>query len=167
MTDELPLLPDSMRPVLREFLAEQSTMALATAGLADGRPQVAALFFASDDDFNLYWISDPDSRHSRNIADWNDVSAVIYAHTWEWSAIRGVQIEGDAMDVADEDERDRALALYTGKFSFVNDRFAPLIEQSVIYVLRPRWLRWIDNTRKFGYKQEFRFAPDGEGDGSE
>lgn len=158
--NELPLLPDDMRPVLRDFLNEQSTMALATAGEKDGRPQVAPLFFASDDDFNLYWISSPDSRHSRNIADWNDVAATIYAHTWEWAGIKGVQIEGDALPVTDEDgERQRALALYKAKFPFVNDRFEPLMDQSVIYVLRPRWIRWLDNARRFGYKQEFRLEP--------
>lgn len=162
MTDDYPLLPDDMRPLLRDFLAAQSTLALGTAGLSDGRPQVAPLFFVHDDAFNLYWISDPDSRHSKNLADWNDVSAAIYASTWEWTAIRGVQLEGDAMDVEDEDERSAGLALYTQKFAFVNDRFASLVKQSVLYVLRPRWLRWIDNTRKFGYQQEFRLEVDGD-----
>ncbi len=140
-------------------------MALGTAGLDDGRPQVAPLFFASDDAFNLYWISDPDSRHSKNLGDWNDVSATIYSHTWDYTAIQGVQFEGDAMDVADDDERTRALGLYTTKFTFVTDKFAVLIAQSVIYVLRPRWLRWVDNTRKFGYKQEFRCVQESDENG--
>lgn len=156
---DLPPLSDDIRPVLRAFLAGQSTLALATIGDQDGRPQVAPLFFASDDDFNFYWISSPDSRHSANTADWNDVAAAIYAHTWEWTGIKGVQIEGDAMPVTEDDERARALALYRAKFSFVNDKFADLIAQSVIYVLRPRWLRWLDNERRFGYKQEYTFEP--------
>ena len=81
--DELPLLPDDMRPILRDFLSGQPTLALATAGLSDGRPQIAPLFFASDDALNLYWVSDPDSRHSRNIEDWDDVAAAIYVQTWD------------------------------------------------------------------------------------
>lgn len=164
---ELPVLPDDMRPILSDFLAAQSTLALGTAGLSDGRPQVAPLFFASDERFNLYWISDSDSRHSKNLDDWNDVSAAIFAQTWEWGAIQGVQIEGDAMPVTDEDERARALALYTAKFPFVTERFSALIEESVFYVLRPRWLRWIDNTRRFGYKQEFRVEQGSESDSGE
>ena len=72
-----------------------------------------------------------------------------------------MQIEGDAHNVTDDDERTRALALYTAKFPFVNEKFAALIAESVIFVLRPHWLRWIDNTRRFGYKQEFRLD-DGE-----
>lgn len=160
MTEELPLLPDDMRPVLLDFLKRQSTLALATAGLADGRPQVAPLFFASDEHLNLYWISDPDSRHSRNITDWNDAAATVFTETWEYSAIKGVQIEGDAYDVTDQAERERALALYRAKFPFVNEKFDALIQESVIYVLRPRWVRWIDNERKFGYRKEFRIAQD-------
>lgn len=160
---ELPPLPAEMRPVLREFLQSQSTLALATAALDNGSPQVAPLFFASDDDFNLYWVSDPDSRHSANLADWNDAAVAIYAPTWAWNGIKGVQLEGDAMPVTDDAERARALELYTAKFPFVTGKFADLIAQSVIYVLRPRWLRWLDNARRFGYKQEFA-PPDNESD---
>ncbi|NDJ74742.1 MAG: hypothetical protein GYB65_00670 [Chloroflexi bacterium] len=153
--NEVPHLPEDMRPVLSDFLAAQSTLALATAGDEDGRPQVAPLFFVSDEDINLYWISSPDSRHSINISDWNDVAATVYQDTWEWQQIKGVQFEGDALPVTDDDERARALALYKAKFPFVNEKFETLMAQSVIYVLRPRWLRWIDNERRFGYKQEF------------
>jgi hypothetical protein len=155
---DLPSLSDEMRPVLRAFLAGQSTLALATAGLDDGRPQVAPLFFASDDDFNLYWISDPDSRHSANLEDWCVAAAAIYAPTWDWTGIKGAQIEGEALPVTDADERARALAVYKAKFPFVTEKFADLIERSVVYVLRPRWLRWLDNERRFGYKQEFAFG---------
>jgi len=158
MNESLPLLPDDLRLELHTFLTSQSTMALATAGEEDGRPQVAPLFFASDEALNLYWISSPDSRHSVNIADWNDASAAIYAHTWDWVGIKGVQVSGDAMAVRDDDERRRALELYRAKFPFVNDRFMDLIEASVFYVLRPTWLRWLDNERRFGYKQEFRLS---------
>jgi len=151
----LPRLPDELRPVLREFLASQPTLVLGTVGVEDGRPQVAALFFASDEAFNLYWISDPGSRHSQNLTDWEDVAATVYAPTWDWSRIQGIQIEGYAEAVNEETERQHALALYEAKFPFVTDKFADLIAESTVYVLRPRWLRWLDNTRHFGYKQEF------------
>jgi uncharacterized protein YhbP (UPF0306 family) len=156
--EPLPLLPDDLRPALGAFLASQSTMALATAGDQDGRPQVAPLFFASDEALNLYWVSSPDSRHSANIADWNDVSAAIYALAWDWAGIKGVQIAGNARAVTDDEERRHALRVYSAKFPFVKDQFMDLIENSVFYVLRPTWLRWLDNERRFGYKQEYRLA---------
>lgn len=152
---ELPVLPADMRPVLADFLAGQSTLALATAGEQDGRPQVTPVFFVSDDAFNLYWISSPDSRHSINIADWDETAAAIYVDTWEWTGIKGLQLEGKASRVSRQEDRQRVLALYKAKFAFVNERFEALIEESILYVLRPRWLRWLDNARHFGYKQEF------------
>jgi len=157
MGDRLPL-PDDARSTLCDFLGRQSTLVLGTAGLRDGRPQVAPLFFASDDALNLYWVSGPDSRHSRNLEDWSDVAAAICVHTWDWAGIKGVQIEGTAMPVTDDEERQRALALYSAKFPFVNEQFSDLIANSVFYVLRPRWLRWIDNERCFGYQQEFTLS---------
>jgi uncharacterized protein YhbP (UPF0306 family) len=167
MTETLPPLPDDLRPVLREFLAGQSTLALGTAGLTDGRPQVSPLFFASDDDLNLYWISDPESRHSANLRDWDDAAAAIFASTWDWNGIKGVQMEGVAEAVTEDDERQRALALYRAKFPFVTAKFTDLIAQSVVYVLRPRWLRWLDNARRFGYKQEFSLNTRSEPGGDE
>jgi uncharacterized protein YhbP (UPF0306 family) len=159
MPPAIPPLPDEMRPVLRDFLAAQSTLVLGTAGEQDGAPQVAPLFFASDDQLNLYWISDPDSRHSANLSDWNKAAAAIYVQTWDWTGIKGLQIEGSACPVTTDGERERALALYRAKFPFVTERFASLIELSTIYVLRPRWLRWLDNARHFGYKQEYLLGP--------
>lgn len=156
--EALPLLPDDLRPALGAFLASQSTMALATAGDQDGRPQVTPLFFAGDEALNLYWVSSPDSRHSANIAGWNDVSAAIYAPTWDWAGIKGVQIAGNAQAVTDGEERRHALRVYSAKFPFVKDQFMDLIESSVFYVLRPTWLRWLDNERRFGYRQEYRLA---------
>ena len=50
---------------------------------------------------------------------------------------RVCRLKADALAVTDEDERQRALALYRAKFPFVNDKFADLIAQSVVYVLRP------------------------------
>jgi uncharacterized protein YhbP (UPF0306 family) len=158
MNNVLPL-PDEMYSIVRAFLAGHSTLVLATAGMEDGRPQAAALFFASDAALNLYWISSPDSRHSINLADWDDVAAVVFEPTWEWAQLRGVQIEGRAQVVADNDERGYALALYEAKFAFASEEFEELIEQSTIYVLRPRWLRWLDNGQGFGYRQEFLLEP--------
>lgn len=159
MTTDLPALPDDLRPVLQAFLDAHSTLALATAGDQDGRPQVAPLFFASDEDFNLYWISSPDSRHSTNLADWDVAEAAVFTQTWEWTGIKGVQFAGTATTVTGDEERDRALRLYRDKFPFVNERFEDVIANSVLYVLRPTWLRWLDNERHFGYKQEFSLGP--------
>ncbi|MBN1200803.1 MAG: pyridoxamine 5'-phosphate oxidase family protein [Anaerolineae bacterium] len=153
-----PPLSDELRTILLNFLASQSTLALGTAGDSDGRPQVAPVFFVNDESFNLYWVSNPHTRHSVNLAAWNDVAGAVYTDTWEMAAIKGVQLEGDAKIVTDDDERQRALGLYMNKFAFVakmQQEHPEAMQQGAVYVLRPRWGRWVDNAQGFGYQQEF------------
>ena len=49
------------------LLAANKYMVLATAD-ADGVPWATPVYFAPRDESRLYWVSSPDSRHSRNIA---------------------------------------------------------------------------------------------------
>jgi uncharacterized protein YhbP (UPF0306 family) len=146
------------RATIRAFLATQSTLALATAD-AEGNPQVAPLFYWSDDDLNLYWLSAETSRHSLNLARHALVAATIYPSVWEWTAIRGLQIEGQASVVSDSTRRDTILAAYKAKFS-LPAAFDEQITVSSLYVLKPTWLRWLDNGVKFGYKAEYRLGGD-------
>jgi len=67
-------------------------MQLATS--RDDKPWVCNLHFLADDDLTLYWLSEPASRHSEDIAT-NPRAAVAMAVHTEMPLI-GVQIEGDA-----------------------------------------------------------------------
>ncbi|MCB9456507.1 MAG: pyridoxamine 5'-phosphate oxidase family protein [Anaerolineaceae bacterium] len=140
------------RETVRAFLETQSTLALATVDEA-GNPQAAPLFYISDDDLNLYWLSSPTSRHSLNLAANKQVAATIYPAVWEWTAIRGLQIEGEAGIVRDSAHRETILTRYRHKFNLPPDLNA-IIEQSILYSLRPTWIRWLDNGVSFGYKAE-------------
>ena len=108
-------LSSTEHEAIRAFLASQSTLALATIN-ADGTPQSAPLFYVSDDDLNLYWLSSPRSRHSVNLTERANVAATIYAAVWDWQAIRGLQIEGRAIAIENE-ERQRILTRYRDKFT--------------------------------------------------
>lgn len=140
------------RETVRAFLETQSTLALATVDEA-GNPQAAPLFYISDDDLNLYWLSSPNSRHSLNLAANKQVAATIYPAVWEWTAIRGLQIEGEAGIVRDSAHRETITTRYRHKFNLPPDLNA-IIEQSILYSLRPTWIRWLDNGVSFGYKAE-------------
>jgi|DewCreStandDraft_5_1066085.scaffolds.fasta_scaffold00919_13 uncharacterized protein YhbP (UPF0306 family) len=142
---------DDLRRRVANYLARHTTLTLATLG-SDGRPQAAPLFYASDAHLNLIFLSSPDSRHSRNLARNPAAAAAIYDEVWEWQAIRGVQIEGQVERLEGE-ARQAALALYRTKYPFIAE-FAPQVEASVLYRLRPRWLRYIDNSVAFGWREE-------------
>jgi uncharacterized protein YhbP (UPF0306 family) len=144
---------DELHPTLQQFLQEQSTLALATVN-DQGEPEVAPLFYVSDERHNLYWLSNPTVRHSRNLAVRPQVAAAIYPIVWQWNDIAGVQIEGRAEAIADDRIREQIMVLYLRKF-LLPASFDAAIAASTLYVLRPRWIRWIDNSVQFGYKSEF------------
>lgn len=137
---------------LRIFLREQSTLALATVN-SMGQPQAAPIFYVSDDDLCLYWLSSAKSRHSVNLNEQPQVSATVYPAVWGWQEIRGVQIDGRARAIIDPAEREMAIGLYKAKFT-LPPTFDAQIAASVMYVLEPSWLRWLDNSVRFGFKAE-------------
>ncbi len=146
---------DNALDAVRAFLEAHSTLALATVS-ADGLPQVAPLFYVSDDDLNLYWLSSQTSRHSINLAAQPQAAATIYPDVWQWTDIRGVQVEGRAEIVRNPQERQTILARYQTKFK-LPAAFDSQIAISALYILRPTWIRWLDNAVQFGYKAEWTF----------
>lgn len=149
---------------LCDFLAQHNTMTLATAG-SDGAPQAAALFYAADEELNLFFVSSPNSRHSQNLALQPRVAATIYADNQAWQTIQGLQIEGVARQVEGAAELAHAVKIYAGRFEFLRgllggEGAGPAVlrgplASSRFYILRPAWLRLIDNAQGFGHKEEF------------
>jgi len=153
-----------LRSRLLEFLGRHDTMTLATVG-PDGEPQAAAVFYAVDDELNLYFLSDPKTRHSQNLQRESRAAATIQADGQAWQEIRGLQIEGTVRPVDGTGEKARAVRAYALRFSFLrgllenNPADAPValrgpLAGSRFYLLRPAWIRLIDNNQGFGHKEE-------------
>lgn len=137
---------------VKSFLEISSTLALATVD-SDGLPQVAPVFFVTDDDLNLYWLSSETSRHSVNLAAQSRVAGAVYPDVWDWQQIRGLQLEGIAQIVSEDSAREAMLTRYRAKFT-LPAQFDAQIAGSTLYRLTPRWMRWLDNGLRFGYKAE-------------
>lgn len=143
--------PDNLQ-IIRAFLDTQSTMALATTS-PDGQPQVAPIFYVADERLHLFWLSSPNSRHSTNLVLRSKVAATVYPSVWQWNDIVGLQIEGEARPIGDERIREQILTLYLRKFQLPAE-FDSIISASILYSLKPSWLRWMDNSVQFNYKAE-------------
>jgi uncharacterized protein YhbP (UPF0306 family) len=159
------------RSRLREFLRRHNTISLATVG-SDGRPHAAAVFYALDRKWNLYYLSSPSCRHSQNLRQDPRVAATIQADGQAWQSIQGVQVEGTVEAVTGTGPAAEAVRVYVGRFEFlrglwgvasglsdlvVAEKMEPLREalaSSRFYVLRPTWFRLIDNTLGFGHREE-------------
>src|SRR2546422_5394694 len=62
-----------------------------------GRPHINHMYFAWTGRFEVVWISDPDSRHSRNLLANPSAAVTIYDSHQTWGeADRGIQLFGTA-----------------------------------------------------------------------
>ena len=155
---------------VKAFLDAHSTMTLATIGTG-GEPQAAAVFYAADERLNLYFLSSPTSRHSQNLVSNARAAATVHADGQAWQAIRGLQIEGSVKQVEGARMLAQAARTYAGRFDFVRGLLddgddGPVVlrgpvASSRFYVLRPAWIRLIDNTLGFGHKKEWTLDDDG------
>lgn len=144
------------------MLKAHNTLTLATT---DGQAVWAAsVFYASDDELNLYFVSDYRTRHSKDIAAIPRCSGTVNADVDEWLSVKGLQMKGEAT-VLDGLARANALRLYLVKFAGVRALFekpqdaneetiAQRLKAANLYRFSPKWIRLIDNSRWFGYKFE-------------
>ena len=84
---------------------------LATADGA-GAPWATPVWFATEDGRNLYWVSSPETRHSRNLAARPQVGIAIFDSTQAPGTGKGVYLSAMAAQVA-PDELDAGIAIFT------------------------------------------------------
>lgn len=147
---------------IRHFIQSHFTLTLATA--EGDQPWATALYYVSDADLNLYFVSDPGTRHVREGLRIGAVAVAIQGAHQSWATIRGVQLQGRLEEVAPGD-RKRVEALYFARFTdvgmlvrspadAVQSRIAEKFGSSAFYRVAPQRLRYIDNARGFGKPEE-------------
>jgi hypothetical protein len=142
-------------------LLQLSTMALATTG-ERGEPHTAPVYFTvvQGETFTtppigrLYFFSESDSQHARDIARQPAAAVAIYPETTGWQDIRGLQMHGMVYRVEPGPEWERAWESYRLKFPFV-EALKAIVARNTLFAFQPGWLRWLDNRRGFGFKQEW------------
>ncbi|MDH2425955.1 pyridoxamine 5'-phosphate oxidase family protein [Sphaerisporangium sp. TRM90804] len=87
-----------------------------TLGTADvsGTPWVSPVFFTPDRFTDFYWVSSPQTRHSRNLAARPQVSMVIYDSHSPVGGAEAVYMSATAVQVPDE-ELERAADVYNSR----------------------------------------------------
>ena len=107
---------ETLRQRIRAFLAEHTTLTLATVN-PDGRPSAAAVFYAADEALNLYFLSEERTEHGSNLLATGVLAGTIQADGQDWRTIRGVQLRGRRA----RRERERAYTrsrYYARRFAF-------------------------------------------------
>ena len=154
-----PTEPNQLRRDILDYLAAHNVMTIASCDR--NVPWAAAVFYASDE-FDLYFFSNPKSRHGGNMEANSIVSAAIHEDYSDWRAIRGIQLEGRAERLRSLKLQARFWEVYLGKFPFVKQFFQGGSARDMLktkltgvrlYRIVPRTLYYIDNSRGFGHRE--------------
>lgn len=154
---------EAARETARIFLNEVSTLTLATCN--DNQPWAATVFFAADDQFRLFFVSDHRTRHGRDTAANTQVAATVNPDCDNWHDVRGLQLCG-TVAVLTGLARAKALALYLCKFPQIDalyaqpageheETIAARLKAANFYCITPQLIRVIDNRQGFGNRVEF------------
>ena len=85
---------EELEKIIREILPKGHLMSLATVD--DGGPWVSDVIYIYDDALNLYWISDPATRHSKALLQNSNVALTITVSNKSKEPNEGLQIAGVA-----------------------------------------------------------------------
>ena len=149
-------MEDGPRGRASRYLQQHHVVSLATSG-SDG-PWAAAVFYVSDG-LTLYFLSSPTSRHCQNIAQDPHVAGTIQEDYADWAEIKGVQLEGLAINISGEDEA-WARRLYGEKYPLVGmisqapSAIVEALARVRWYQLVPQRVYFIDNSVGFGHRDE-------------
>jgi len=138
------------------FLAAHHVVSLATTD-DDGGPHAACVMYALDG-LRLYWMSDPESRHSLHIGARPRVTATVAPDYADFRRIRGLQIFGMARRLAGGESVATAGRMLS-RYGFLAElasgppALRAAFEKAGFYCLEPCRITLIDNTKGFGHKE--------------
>lgn len=102
-----------LKKLIEDYLKEAKLMQLATA--IDNQPWVCNVWFAANDELNIYWFSSTTRRHSHEVLENQKVAAAIAMPQAPNDAPRGLQLSGIAEMLIRQEDIDKAIAVYEGK----------------------------------------------------
>jgi len=165
--------PGGLREKVGAYLGAHRVLVLCTHG-PEG-PWASPVYYASDSSLSLYFFSDPETRHGRNLARRGWASGAVTEEYERWEEIQGVQLEGP-VDVLTGPEREAALRVYLCKYpwarAFLSPEgafFAAVGSKMALYRLRPVRAGFTDNRQGFGHRDWLEFSesttPEGRSEG--
>ena len=114
-TIPLPLANPRVRASLRRILEESTLCSIATV-TPRGRAHINTAYVVYSHEFEFYFLSDPNSRHCRNLTTNPSLGMTIFDSTRTWGgADRGVQLFGNAAETRG-DAAAKAERTYAARF---------------------------------------------------
>lgn len=108
------VMTEGLEKKAKQIIDEIIYITLATV-TPEGEPWNTPVYTAFDQEYNFYWISCPESEHSRHIAHNGKVFAVIYPSNVPEGTGEGVYMQGTAKPLNDEGEITKVLEFFYGR----------------------------------------------------
>ena len=150
-----------LRERILKYLQNHNTISLAT--VSKGKPHAASVFYVNIG-FKLFYVSNPDSRHSTFLTAIPNVSGTINEDYHNWLNIKGIQLEGTVSSLGSIVKNPRVVKAYVAKFPNVKDffgapqRLGPTVMQKVagvrFFQISPSRIFMLDNSLGFGHREE-------------
>lgn len=151
----------ALRETVLDYLRTHHAMTIASQG---EQGVWAATVFYVNDEFRLYFLSAPTTRHIRNMAHDARIAITIQEDCADWHEIKGIQAEGRAVEIGGAEET-HARQLYGEKYPVVGK-----IAQAPAFIVKAlakvRWYRFepeslyfIDNSAGFGRREAVECGP--------
>lgn len=121
------------------YLTKANLMQVATSN--GKKPWVCSVYFAFDDELNLYWISKTTRRHSEELRRNSHIAgAIVVSHTMG-DKVRGLQFEGRATELTDKKRAMLGMSWYAKRFGMPKERMQRIVENldgHVCYKIAPK-----------------------------
>lgn len=137
----------SAEELIRKYVFDMKIMQLATC--TKDQPWVCNLHYYSDDELNIYWLSTPDRRHSKELEENPKAGAAILVHqdSEDEDYVIGLSVEGVAEKV-DWHKYEQIVPNYGRKHGTSKTFLDSIIageNAHIIYVLKPTKIVLFDN----------------------
>jgi uncharacterized protein YhbP (UPF0306 family) len=151
---DLVQVADSLADIL-----EMNTLCTIATINQDGSPYSCTLYFAPNENLDLYVLTSPASRHGRNLAVNPNAAATIYKSDQPWGEPHcGIQLTGSCCQINDQ-LMETAFEIYSSRFPRMLElarSWADIIAklESRLYMIEPSFIRIIDEPR-YGSETSF------------
>ncbi|MBI4990991.1 pyridoxamine 5'-phosphate oxidase family protein [Candidatus Gottesmanbacteria bacterium] len=132
---------------LLQYLKSQKLMSLSTCG---DKPWTSNVYYTIDDNFHLYFLSEPESRHCKDINANPNVSCSITDSSQKVTDKKvGTQIQGTAVQMTDIDQIKKALESWNrdipGFAHIINwENMEKHIIKSKVYKITPTSIKFLN-----------------------
>lgn len=142
-------MENNIKELIKEVLDKGYLMSLATQD--EGGIWVADVIYIFDDNLSIYWMSDPDVRHSQAILKNNKVAGSITVSVQGESNL-GIQFEGIAEKI-EGSRYDLAKKHYSRRHKIEPKEIDDILQGDSWYILKPKKIELI-NEKLFGFEKQ-------------